>query len=205
MSSTTLSPSSLRVSTTLAIAPWAPSFGVIAFASGSRHTPYHPTIWAIYVTPCLTVHRPPPFFPQTSPPAPMNGMTSSSMPSFRPSRRETLSSRPCSLSAAGEAAGGSGVLAPHWCVWAGGQVGEWGRRASGRLGAAGSPCCHGSGFLRQWLPAKKQKTCETPYRTMNEIGSGFENLFSQACATKANRTKFIKSSMAFAKRYGFDG
>lgn len=40
---------------------------------------------------------------------------------------------------------------------------------------------------------------------MNDPGSGYETLFSQAVATKANRTKMINSAMSFCKKYGFDG
>ncbi len=40
---------------------------------------------------------------------------------------------------------------------------------------------------------------------MNLNGSGYEHLFSQAVATKSNRTKFIRSVMTFCNQHGFDG
>lgn len=40
---------------------------------------------------------------------------------------------------------------------------------------------------------------------MNEAGSAYKHLFSQAVATKTNRTRFITAAMAFCSKYGFDG
>jgi GH18 family chitinase len=40
---------------------------------------------------------------------------------------------------------------------------------------------------------------------MNEVGSKYEHRFSEAAATKRNRTRFIKKAIQFLKQYEFDG
>lgn len=42
-------------------------------------------------------------------------------------------------------------------------------------------------------------------RGMNDPGSGYQQLFSQAVATRRNRTRFVRAALRFCRKYQFDG